>query len=370
MLATRPTELVVTNGAPQMKPVGGGGLLTMANADHAVLVDPASNDYYVLVSGRWFRATMLPGPWQYVPGSELPADFAKISPSDPKANVLVSVPGTPQAKEAAIAATIPQTATVSRAKAVLTVAYDGAPRFVPITGTSLSYAANTGTPVIEVDSSHYYAVANGVWFTAPTPTGAWHVATEVPSAIYTIPPSSPVYYVTYVRIYSVTPDTVVVGYTPGYMGVVVSADGTVVYGTGYVYPAYVGAVYYGYPVTYGYGAGFGIGLAEGFAFALLPAPSGARHRRTGDLLVGRPLQLELREREPGQLLRSLGPGHGHACAGLECLDRYRVARYRGVRIQPGHGRTFPGQPWGGVQSVFGQFRGGAARVVRQSVHGA
>lgn len=265
-LATRPTELVVTSGAPQMTPVGGGGLLTMSNADHAVFVDPASNNYYVLVSGRWFRAPMLTGPWQYVPGGELPADFAKISPNDAKANVLVSVPGTPQAKEAVIAATIPQTANVSRAKASLTVAYDGAPRFVPITGTSLSYAVNTGTPVIEVDSSHYYAVANGVWFTAPAPTGAWRVATEVPSAIYTIPPSSPVYYVTYVRIYSVTPDTVVVGYTPGYMGVVVSADGTVVYGTGYVYPAYVGAVYYGYPVTYGYGAGFGIGLAEGFAF--------------------------------------------------------------------------------------------------------
>ncbi len=266
LMAMRPTELVVTSGAPQMTPVGGVGLLTISNADHAVFVDPTTNNYFVLVSGRWFRAPMLTGPWQYVPGNELPADFAKISPQDPKANVLVSVPGTPQAKEAAIAATIPQTAAVSRAKANLTVTYDGAPKFTPITGTSLSYAPNTGTPVIEVDSSHYYAVANGIWFTAPTPTGAWRVATEVPSAIYTIPPSSPVYYVTYVRIYSVTPDTVVVGYTPGYTGVVVSADGTVVYGTGYVYPAYVGGVYYGYPATYGYGAGFGIGVAEGFAF--------------------------------------------------------------------------------------------------------
>ncbi|WP_373378655.1 carbohydrate-binding family V/XII [Cupriavidus nantongensis] len=266
LFATQPTELVVTSGAPQMAPVSGVSLLTMANADHAVFVDPAANQYYVLVSGRWFRAPMLTGPWQYVPGSQLPADFARIPPTDPKANVLVSVPGTPQAREAEIAATIPQTATVSRSKASLTVAYDGAPRFVPITGTSLSYAVNTGTPVIEVDGSHYYAVANGVWFTAPAPAGPWQVATPVPSAIYTIPPTSPVYYVTYVRIYAVTPQTVVVGYTPGYMGVVVSAEGTVVYGTGYVYPPYVGAVYYGYPVTYGYGAGFGIGLAEGFAF--------------------------------------------------------------------------------------------------------
>jgi len=265
-LATRPAELIVTQGEPQMTPVAGVGLLTMSNADHAVFVDPSSNQTYVLISGRWFRAAMLNGPWEYVPGDQLPAEFAKISPKDPKANVLVSVPGTPQAREAEIAATIPQTASVARDKATVAVTYDGPPKFEAITGTSLRYAVNTGTPVIEVDSAHYYAVANGVWFTAGVPGGPWRVATEVPSAIYTIPPSSPLYYVTYVRIYSVTPTTVVVGYTPGYMGVVVSPDGTVVYGTGYVYPPYVGSYYYGYPVTYGYGAGFGIGVAEGFAF--------------------------------------------------------------------------------------------------------
>jgi len=266
LMVTGAAELVITNGEPQMTPVAGVGLLTVSNADHAVFLDPSTNQFYVLLSGRWFRAPILTGPWEFVPGAQLPADFAKISPQDPKANVLVSVPGTPQAREAEIAATIPQTASVSRTKATATVAYDGAPKFEPITGTSLRYAVNTGTPVIEVDSTHYYSVANGVWFTAGSPGGPWLVATEVPAAIYTIPPSSPLYYVTYVRIYSVTPDTVVVGYTPGYMGVVVSPDGTVVYGTGYVYPPYVGTYYYGYPVTYGYGAGFGVGVAEGFAF--------------------------------------------------------------------------------------------------------
>ncbi|WP_454765121.1 carbohydrate-binding family V/XII [Cupriavidus campinensis] len=266
LLATQPAELIVTTGAPRMTPVGGASLLTVSNADHAVFVDPAANQFYVLLSGRWFRAPLLTGPWEHVAGNQLPADFAKISPQDPKANVLVSVPGTPQAREAGIAATIPQTASVSRSKATVAVVYDGTPKFVPITGTSLHYAVNTATPVIEVDNSHYYAVANGVWFTASVPGGPWRVAAEVPSAIYTIPPGSPIYYVTYVRIYAVTPDAVVVGYTPGYLGVVVSPDGTVVYGTGYVYPPYVGTYYYGYPVTYGYGAGFGVGVAEGFAF--------------------------------------------------------------------------------------------------------
>ncbi|WP_144109287.1 carbohydrate-binding family V/XII [Paraburkholderia sp. BCC1886] len=267
LIATEPTELIVTDGPATLSPVAGVSLLAMSNTDHAVFVDPASNQYYVLISGRWFRANSAQGPWQYVSGSALPADFSKISPHDPKANVLVSVPGTPQAKEAVIAAGIAQTATVSRTTATLAVKYDGAPRFAPIAGAStLSYAVNTSTPVIEAGTGRYYAVWNGVWFEASAPTGTWHVATSVPAAIYTIPASSPLHYVVYVRIYAVTPDTVVVGYTPGYMGVVVGADGTVVYGTGYVYAPYVGAVYYGYPPTYGYGAGFALSAAEGFAF--------------------------------------------------------------------------------------------------------
>ncbi|MHB9799628.1 carbohydrate-binding family V/XII [Pseudomonas sp. MT3] len=266
-VATQPTELIVSNGTAQMAPVDGVSLLTMQNADHAVFVDPTHNTWYVLVSGRWFSGPGEQGPWQFVEGKDLPADFAKISPRDPKANVLVSVPGTPQAKEAAIAASIPQTASVSRSKTTLQVHYDGAPNFQPISGTSLSYAVNTPTPVIEVAPNQFYAVSNGVWFVAPSATGAWQVATEVPTVIYGIPPSSPVYYVTYVHIYSVTPQTVVVGYTPGYLGVVVNSDGTVVYGTGYTYPAYVSStVYYGYPPTYGYGAGFAVGALTGFAF--------------------------------------------------------------------------------------------------------
>ena len=63
----------------------------------------------------------------------------------------------------------------------------------------------------------------GVWFTASRITGPWVIATSVPAVVYTIPPSSPLYYVTYVRIYETTPQVVYVGYTPGYLGTVVDA---------------------------------------------------------------------------------------------------------------------------------------------------
>ena len=101
------------------------------------------------------------------------------------------------------------------------------------------------------------------------------MATSVPDVIYTIPPSSPVHFVTYVRIYGATPEVVYVGYTPGYMGTVVSPYGTVVYGTGYSYTPWIGSVWYPPPYTYGVAAvpvynpdvGFTYGFAVGLATA-------------------------------------------------------------------------------------------------------
>jgi hypothetical protein len=77
------------------------------------------------------------------------------------------------------------------------------------------------------------------------------VATEVPEEIYTIPPSSPVYYATFARVYSATEDEVEVGYTPGYQGTY-EDDGTVVYGTGWDYEPWTGEDYYGWGWTWGY----------------------------------------------------------------------------------------------------------------------
>src|SRR6266542_330416 len=173
---------------------------------------------------------------------------------------------TPQANEAVIANSIPQTATVQRHEAKLDVTYDGAPAFKPITGTSLQYAVNTQAPVIEVNAHSYYSVENGVWFDATSPNGPWEVATNVPPVIYSIPVSSPLHYVTYTQVYGSTPDDVYVGYTPGYLGTEVCPDNVVVYGTGWSYPPYIGSYWVGGPCTYGFGAGFADNWDVGFGF--------------------------------------------------------------------------------------------------------
>jgi hypothetical protein len=130
------------------------------------------------------------------------------------------------------------------------------------------------------ESSGFFAVSAGAWFTAPTVTGPWVLATSVPDVIYTIPTSSPLHYVTYVRVYGATPQVIYVGYTPGYMGTVVDPYGTVVYGTGYAYTPWVGSVWYPPPYTYGMGAvpvynpalGFTFGFAVGLATAAWVTP--------------------------------------------------------------------------------------------------
>ena len=250
-----PAELLVTEGAPQYERIPDTGLEYVKNTTANIFRDTTSLDYYILLAGRWFRSKSLEGgPWEFVEGKKLPEKFADIPESSPKAGVLVSVPGTGPAKEALIANAIPQTATITRNQAQLQVTYDGDPQFKNIEGTSLQYAVNTATPVIQVDSKSYYAVENAVWFVGAAPVGPWEVATTVPPEVYSIPPSSPLHYVTYVKVYRSTPDVVYVGYTPGYYGTIVSSTtSTVVYGTGWYYPPYVGSYWYGAPYTYGVG---------------------------------------------------------------------------------------------------------------------
>jgi hypothetical protein len=276
-----PTELIVFKGQPDFVPISGTQLLWAANTVADVFVDTSNNNYYALMAGRWFRAASLTAPWSFVANDALPADFARIPPSARAGAVLPTVAGTPQAQEALISNSIPQTATVPLKNGPkFTPTFDGPPQYVPVAGTSLTYVTNSSVPVIRVDANAYFAVTAGVWFKAPQLTGPWTIATAVPNVIYGIPPSSPIYYVTYVRIYEATPTVVYVGYTPGYMGTVVSPYGTVVYGTGYAYSPWVGTVWYPPPYTYGVAAapiynpyaGFTFGFAVGLATAAWMEP--------------------------------------------------------------------------------------------------
>ena len=250
VVRTHPAELLVTSGLPDFRPIRGTALQYAADTDSQLFFHTGDREAYLLLSGRWFKARSLEGPWTHANPRDLPTDFARIPPGSAQAVVLASVPDTPQAQLALLANSAPTTATVSRRDATIQLTYDGEPKFKPIEGTRMSYAINAQLPVILL-SGTYYALDNGVWFTATAPTGPWQVATEVPEEIYTIPPSSPVYYATYARVYESSDDEVEVGYTPGYLGTY-EDNGTVVYGTGWDYESWYGDDYYGWGWTWGY----------------------------------------------------------------------------------------------------------------------
>lgn len=230
VVSNGPAELIVTEGAPTYRPIAGTGLMEVANTDSTLFFHPSESNFYLLVSGRWFRAAKLTGPWS--PASQsLPGDFARIPEEHEKGFVLASVPGTVQAKDAVVLASVPQRATVRRADASCVVVYDGTPRFLEVKGTKIQYAINSPNDVLLVDGV-YYCCSQGIWFAAAKPDGPWAIASSIPQVIYTIPPEHPKHNVTYVYIYDSTPDVVYVGYTSGYSGEFVATTGVLMFGLG------------------------------------------------------------------------------------------------------------------------------------------
>jgi len=256
----KPAEVILFDGQPVYAQIPGTQLTYATNTNSVVFVFTPTQQFYYLTAGRWFSAMDLQGPWTYAT-PDLPADFAKIPPNSPASAILASVPGTDEAKDAVLLAQVPTTMTVkpAEAQAKVKVEYSGGdPKFEPIKGTSMSYATNTQDKVIKVGDV-YYLCLQGVWFMSPNPKGPWTTATSVPQEIYTIPPSSPVYNVTYVTQGTNPDGTVQASYTAGYLGAFVlgAATGAIIAnGSGYWWPPYTYGGYYPYAATYG-GAYYG-----------------------------------------------------------------------------------------------------------------
>ncbi|MDH3614096.1 MAG: hypothetical protein OEU90_03595 [Gammaproteobacteria bacterium] len=256
-VSNRPAELILIEGQPDYRTTNNASLQYISNTESDVFRYQAK--FYYLVSGRWFRAAQLRGPWEHV--QELPEIFASIDPDGEKGHVLAAVANTDEARMAVLEASIPRKATVSRdAGDKVNVFFQGEPVFEEISGTSVQRAVNSSNDILKV-GEEYYLCDNAVWYVAMSTDGPWLVADAIPAAIYSIPPSSPSYHVTHVHIYESDDDTVSTGYTSGYFGVTV-AFGVAMYGSGWYYPPYYGHYpYYGYPYypiyypyPYSYGA--------------------------------------------------------------------------------------------------------------------
>ncbi len=261
-------ELIESAGEPEFAPVDSTQLLYVKNTESDLLLHIPSQQYYVLISGRWFTTRSLPdGPWSFVANDALPEDFARIPRDSDVASVRASVAGTPEAHEAVLDNSIPQTAEVDRKTASVEVKYDGEPKFEKVEGKEVYYATNTDKSVLLIREK-YYCCDQAIWFVADGPSGPWVVCDKIPEEVYSLPPSCPVYNVKYVYVYDSTPDVVYIGYTPGYVGSYYYG-GCVVYGTGWYYrPWYSPYYYYPRPVTYGFGVHYNSYSGWSFSFGV------------------------------------------------------------------------------------------------------
>jgi len=282
VVSTEPAELIVTDGPAAFAPLV-DDLLVLQNSDDDVFMDVNTQDFYVVLAGRWYRSGSLNGPWAYQPSDKLPTAFAHIPQDSDQADSRVYVAGTEEAREAVLDAQIPQTAAVQRGVVDIDVQYDGDPVYQPVDGTDLVYIRNTGSTVL-VAGGLYYLVEDGVWYVSSKPNGPWRVSDYRPAQVDRILPTSPVYNAKYVYVYDSTPDVVYVGYTPGYVGSYVYRN-TIFYGTGWYYRPWVSPYYYyprfstwGFNVSYDpwYGWGFGLSWSWG-PFSVGYYPGGYWH---------------------------------------------------------------------------------------------
>ena len=204
-----PTELIVFKGQPDFVPIVGTQLLWASNTTSDVLIDTTNNNYYVLLAGRWFtsaaheravdvrrRATRCRPTSRSIPAQSLAGA------------VLPTVAGTPQAQEAVIENSIPQTATVPLKNGPkFTPNFDGAaavradPRHVAVVRHQFVRADHPGRARTRITRSRPACGSRRRRSTGPVDRSRRRCR----RSIYTIPPSSPIYYVTYVRIYEATP---------------------------------------------------------------------------------------------------------------------------------------------------------------------
>jgi hypothetical protein len=274
--ANSAAELLITTGAPEWLEIGESGLLYATNANQELF--RVNGEHFLLLSGRWFQAKQLDGPWSLA--SSLPAAFQEIPPAGPdgehaKSHVRASIPGTKEAREAALIASIPRKAEIQRGSegAIdINVDFAGDPLFTPIDDTGIDLAVNTSYQVLRFEGV-YYLCYNATWLIGSSPSGPWRFADAIPAQFALIPPTSPAYNTTFVEVHGGDEEAVYYAYTSGYEGAYVSNE-TVVYGTGYAAPAVTVAIgyayfggypyypYYWWPPTYGYGAWYNPGTGR------------------------------------------------------------------------------------------------------------
>jgi len=137
-----PAVLVNLDGPPIWGPIPGTDLRFAVNTNWDLFLTVEPQSYYLRVDKSWMTASALPGPWRQV--NNLPASFSRLPDDGNWSDVRAALK--PQSAGRA------PTVFVSEKPAELLL-LDGAPKYVPVSGTGLQWVSNTDADVFRAGTS-------------------------------------------------------------------------------------------------------------------------------------------------------------------------------------------------------------------------
>src|SRR5579863_1226959 len=183
-VSNNPAILLQLQGEAAVTDASKGGMKYVFNANWPLFQDPQTHLYFLFDGTEWQTSQQLQGPWTYT--NQLPKSLISLAKDENWTNVLKGAIPAP-AKQAGIPMVF---YTTSPAEIIL---FQGVPVMKPIPGTNLTYASNTSSYVFfSSQTSLYYFLTSGRWFSAPSLNGPWVYATpSLPADFTNIPESSP-----------------------------------------------------------------------------------------------------------------------------------------------------------------------------------
>lgn len=175
----KPSMLVVIDGQPQLKTNSSWGVEQVVNTPFT-LVKSGSQQYFLYGGKKWYSASSVYGPWNYV--SDVPSSLRKMD-ADVRANDTSAASSNDNLIADIMVSTEPAELIQSNGEA----------NFSPIQGTNLLYMTNSANDIfMDVNSQKYYVLLSGRWYQAPNLNSPWTYISsqDIPDDFAKIPEGS------------------------------------------------------------------------------------------------------------------------------------------------------------------------------------
>ena len=187
---TKPTMLVVIDGAPRLEKNEDWGVEFVVNTPYTIV--RTNNRFYLEGAGVWYQSVAATGP--YAPVRSVPSVLERIKKEIQAEQEKQSGYNDLDSPTEQNSAASPQEVIVSTEPAEL-IQTQGEPQFVPIEGTELLYAENSANDIfVDVSSQKYYVLLAGRWYYSTSGLkGQWKYSDppELPADFAKIPEGSP-----------------------------------------------------------------------------------------------------------------------------------------------------------------------------------